>query len=549
MLDTLAERYFHYLFSTYNIAERDAKRMQNLLSWAEKNERDAFKEISRFAAEQLKKIDKYFPTQAVELKRVIDVMKKPESIEQMKVYVDKYLKIVTSEEINQKLTINYVKSLYISPFYGQTSFLQKTFSAMTYDTHLKRMIKDFIEPARLEITFAELLQSAKSEEEIKDFLEKHKDYSGFKGWLKAIKKMKLSDTHQWFHENLLPCSFIDSLYATMNFEEMMFLPLGISRTNATNFFYDFNKINPIPMSAVARLILFLFPIGATFYNRQVGHGTAKETRRYAGIVLNSTRFADNYDANETYRNIRNEGGSFTDAVFGVLADVKQKAERSQRSLLFIEVHTDGSKKTVLDYYHMPAYASKYFSSNQSNALRVLFLKEEKDQFIRSILNGRDPKQEMFRYVREAIKNATHRTGALVMVQQRAKIMRVKKGVNEEMDEKQDKQIYVIYKQGIALQKRLEGKTNTETHDVYRADASKKIQGIAYRLLNSLKTGNPDSFLDTIMRLHVGVGLPVSSLFLDVLKKGGLDFETIGGAFIAGLLGEEYKEKPIGEEAK
>ncbi|WP_050179572.1 hypothetical protein [Domibacillus robiginosus] len=549
MLDTLADHYFDHLLNTYNIAQREEKRMQKLLNWALKKEKEAFKEIVRLTSEQLKKVEKYFPDQAVELKTIIANMKKPESWEEMKEYANNYLNIMNNEDINKKLTLNYVKSLYISPFYGQTSFLQKTFASMTYEEHIERMVKDIVQPARLEIEFAELMQSTESEQEIKDFLEKHKGYSGFKNWLKAIKKLNLPDIHQWFRENVLPCSFVDSLHGTSNFEEMMFLPLGVSRANATNFFYDFNKANPVPMSAVARLILFLFPVGAAFYNRRIGDGAAQETRRYAGIVLNSSRFADNYDSNETYRNIRQEGGSFTDAVFGVLDDAKQKADRSERSLSFIEVYTDGSKKTVLDYYHMPSYAASYFTSKQSNSLRLLFLKEEKDQFIRSVLSGRDPKQEMFRYLRQAIQEPQHRTGAFVTVQQRAKIIRMRKGVNDEMEKKQDKQIYVIYKQGISLQKGLEGKAGSNTGDVYRADVSKKVQGIAYRLLNSVKTGNPDSFLDTVMRLHVAANLPVSSLFLDVLKKDGLDFATIGGAFIAGLLGEEYKEKSKEEESK
>lgn len=549
MLDTLADRYFDYLFHTYNIAQREEKRMQKLLNWALKKEKEAFKEIVRLTSEQLKKVEKYFPDQAVELKTIVADMKKPESWEEMKEYTDNYLNIMNRENVNKKLTLNYIKSLYISPFYGQTSFLQKTFASMTYEEHIERMVKDIVQPARLEIEFAELMQSTESEQEIKDFLEEHKDYSGFKNWLRAIKKLNLPDIHQWFRENVLPCSFVDSLPGTSNFEEMMFLPLGVSRANATNFFYDFNKANPVPMSAVARLTLFLFPVGAAFYNRRIGDGAAQETRRYAGIVLNSSRFADNYDSNETYRNIRQEGGSFTDAVFGVLDDAKQKADRSERSLSFIEVYTDGSKKTVLDYYHMPSYAASYFTSKQSNALSVLFLKEEKDQFIRSVLSGRDPKQEVFRYLRQAIQEPKHRTGAFVTVQQRAKIVRMRKGVSAEMDQKQDKQIYVIYKQGISLQKGLEGKAGSNTGDVYRADVSKKVQGIAYRLLNSVKTGNPDSFLDTVMRLHVAANLPVSSLFLDVLKKDGLDFATIGGAFIAGLLGEEYKEKSKEEESK
>jgi CRISPR-associated protein Cst1 len=67
----------------------------------------------------------------------------------------------------------------------------------------------------------------------------------------------------------------------------------------------------------------------------------------------------------------------------------------------------------------------------------------------------------------------------------------------------------------------------------------KLDGIAYRLLNSLKTDNRDSFMDTLLNSYLYIKSPVSEVILDVLRSDE-DFKTIGYAFVAGLI--EGKEE-------
>lgn len=67
----------------------------------------------------------------------------------------------------------------------------------------------------------------------------------------------------------------------------------------------------------------------------------------------------------------------------------------------------------------------------------------------------------------------------------------------------------------------------------------KLSGISYRLLNSLKTNNVDSFMDTLLNCYLYVKSSVPEIFLDALKNEER-FKTIGYAFVAGLI-EEKKE--------
>lgn len=69
----------------------------------------------------------------------------------------------------------------------------------------------------------------------------------------------------------------------------------------------------------------------------------------------------------------------------------------------------------------------------------------------------------------------------------------------------------------------------------------KLSGISYRLLNSLKTNNTDSFMDTLLNCYLYVKAPVPEVILDTLRSDE-DFKTIGYAFVAGLIeGRDYDE--------
>ena len=74
----------------------------------------------------------------------------------------------------------------------------------------------------------------------------------------------------------------------------------------------------------------------------------------------------------------------------------------------------------------------------------------------------------------------------------------------------------------------------------------KLNGISYRLLNSLKTNNVDSFMDTLLNCHLYANLSVPEIFLDVLKSEE-KFKTIGYAFVAGLIEEKKENENGGDE--
>ena len=70
---------------------------------------------------------------------------------------------------------------------------------------------------------------------------------------------------------------------------------------------------------------------------------------------------------------------------------------------------------------------------------------------------------------------------------------------------------------------------------YASGGDKRVASVAYRLLNAAKAGNRKQFLDTTIRLYLQVGEPVPGLLLNVIHEEKLDFDSLSGAFITGLL--------------
>ncbi|MCP4220203.1 MAG: type I-B CRISPR-associated protein Cas8b1/Cst1 [bacterium] len=72
------------------------------------------------------------------------------------------------------------------------------------------------------------------------------------------------------------------------------------------------------------------------------------------------------------------------------------------------------------------------------------------------------------------------------------------------------------------------------------NAKNKISGIAYRLLNNLKTKNTNGFLDVIINCHMYLGKEVPSVFVECIDDVER-FQAYGYAFLLGFTGEKYEK--------
>lgn len=546
VLNSLAEKYISGLIEEFSIVKRDIRRLKWYSHQAEKKPertKELAVEVRKNMNEQYKKVEKYF-SNTDECKRLKDLLamiseiKNSEDAPKISEAIASYKEIMQTTFINEKLTLNYAKAVVLNPFFGQTSILQPVFNSKSTDEHIAQIEKDFIQPAKLEIDFTEIVATAKTKEDIIDFLEQNHDYKPFKDLIKPFKKLPDLDAIQDYLKNEeLPCSFIDGFIATQSYEEMTFSPLSFSKNKAVNFNWNFDKQLPVPISAVARLVMFMAPFGMAFYSRKIGNITSNENLRFSGLFMTQKHFAEVIKENLTYQKLRGEGSSFEEAIVGLLRETVDKANKIRNSYFFLEVYSNYQmKKTLLDYYHMPSYLA-YYIAKYGKTLDILHHKDLKDSFFRIILKGIDPRNVVFDYLRVAIAEPFHALGAYYAVRERRRILEAKKGVSDVT--KYDKTISYVYYRGADLRKEMViERSGGQKGEPYRASGRKKIEGIAYRLLNAAKAGNKSAFMDTIFRVHIASGLDVPSVFIEAFKDEGLDFDTISSAFIAGLLGQE-----------
>lgn len=93
----------------------------------------------------------------------------------------------------------------------------------------------------------------------------------------------------------------------------------------------------------------------------------------------------------------------------------------------------------------------------------------------------------------------------------------------------EKEMWAIYHEG-------ENLANT----LRKKNAENKIQAIVYKLLNSLRIGNNQQFMDVLLRVYMAYGKEIPSSFIKVLQNKE-DFYSIGYSFLDGLLSKQNKE--------
>lgn len=541
--------------------------------------KECAKAIRKIMNDQYKKVEKYFPNtdECDQLAQVIEQLNQVEDYqdaEQIEVSVLEYERIMATTFIEEKLTLNYVKAVILGIFFGQASILQPSFNAKSKEEHIQQLNKDFSDPALRDLQLYERLHQEQEdgstvESTIPALLQKYSDtHKPYKDWLRAVKKLNSrQDILQYFDQHISKCSIIEGVPATQSYEELTFSPLALSKKKAVNFYWEFDKKNPIPISAIARLLLFCVPIGMVDYNRRLGNEHTEVSKRFFGIVMDNVNFKGLVKLNNIYRLQRKRTNSWSESIIGLLGEMKHKAEniKSKNSYLFVEFHSEYQiKKTLLDYYHMPSYIATYLADS-GYKLKDISDNRIRDLYLRKILQGHDPKRHIYELLRQMIRASFYEKellskSARIAINARYHLSLAKKG--ELQLSVHDSQINEIYEEGVKLRRRFvfsrpfeSNATNIEQSD-YRASGRKKLEGIVYRLLNAVNAGDKQSFLDTTFRIYLSANttgarrnangtssppLGIPRIFVDIFQEEELDFETIANTFIAALLGSEKRK--------
>lgn len=179
-------------------------------------------------------------------------------------WLEKIIQEIHTEIINEKLTMNVVKIVYLQKLYfGQPSFLNVTHNAKTLEEQKEIFHKDYIQPVFDEWRFIDCIHRGDADN-CRALLQQtnHKQLSSLK---RPFKKRSAQEMKNYIEEEVLKCSLTDFPLGFYAFEESVFSSLALSLKNALNSTWNSERRNFFPISALAKLLLFCSPAGATIH--------------------------------------------------------------------------------------------------------------------------------------------------------------------------------------------------------------------------------------------------------------------------------------------
>ena len=195
-------------------------------------------------------------------------------------------------------------------------------------------------------------------------------------------------------------------------------------------------------------------------------------------------------------------------------------------------HIAGLK--IFEYFNIKRYMSIFFTQYAEKTLSKIWDYRYRLQIVDYIMKNKDIKYIINDRLRDEIKRGEKKNGynSFLATQIRMILNTLKKEGKEVEDiKKNNDKLYVIYNLGVQIHSELKNKGEDN-----------KLDGYTYKMLNSIKAGNKKEFMDIVIRLHMAMGKDVSPIFIETMQTTGLDFESIGHSFLAGLISNKYEKK-------
>lgn len=557
-LQTLPERMFEYMITTYSVAQRRKqqgesyfKKLNSNIGGETDKEKNNYKLysdlINKNFKDSLDKVAKYFPQFAEETANITSSIKeaiKARDMEQLQISIAQALDILSKREVDEKLTLNIVKATILSSSGGQVSFLNVTKNALSFAEQRDVFRKDFIDPLLWELQLQQLIEEKNHEQAFRYIQDS--DHPIAKEWKKAYKKAVTMEDFSFF-ESLPKCSAIDRQWGTMPYEEMMFMPLA---STSLNDFRDGNIKNAPVISSLARLLLLLAPLGCNSYRKKIG----RDEQFVFSFLYVEGDCEETFDKNRYFYEALSRNSIFSEALIYSHERLRKLENERQYVTLLIEwVTFSQMKKTLLEYRTVNESFIDILQGKRHERLKIekIYNHDFREQFVQQALRNEDTKvlimEELYRMLRENQLQAFNGLSikmALTFREVLAKggqVMTNDKTLTDRM-----------YGRGQSIRKQMGSSAHSagDNDDAnHRATPEKKIATIAYRLLNAAKGGNRKEFFETVLRLHVVLGKPISKEFTSLLDRQMVkdhQFSTMALAFIAGLASEYKKTEEEGE---
>ncbi|EGT3747427.1 TPA: type I-B CRISPR-associated protein Cas8b1/Cst1 [Clostridioides difficile] len=570
-LENFHEYYFNYFMDEYDVSKRIKKNIDYSINFIKSKPdriKDGIKKIKDSVKQQNDKIKKFDEEKFNLIKEKLDSMSKIKSYDEfdsLEALVDETIDIFKIKSINDRLTANLYKYVVQDNYFGQVSFFNVAKAKLDLDGLKQVMFNDYL---RQIIYFGELedLLEENDYDKLKNYLndrlnsiakdinEKKVSKSSINTIEKImkeinknfIKKNKSIEDIKKYMDSLEVCEMCGLYKGILDeYSESNFAPLGVSTNNARNMFW--NQAYVPSICDICKLILFCTPAGATYTRKNY---LINEENEFYLFVNMDTCINELFERNNSLKAQKSEYSDskdenpFNQLIKSIVEENTLKSEWQLRNILFVEFKASiDSKKCKINYFNIPTYLAKFFTDKYANKkIQSIYDYKLKSNVLDLLLKNRDLKHLTNNILRNKVKNDMESNNksnisgidCFRVVQLRVLINSYKKGVYK-MDsknlEKNDEKLKIIYYLGCDI------------HDYFVNKNSKnKIDGVSYKLLNSVKVGNKSDFMDTIIRVFMSAEKQIPAFILDIEIEKDLDFESIGHAFISGLISGKYEGK-------
>ncbi|HBF3708487.1 TPA: type I-B CRISPR-associated protein Cas8b1/Cst1 [Clostridioides difficile] len=561
-LENFHEYYFNYFMDEYDVSKRIKKNIDYSINFIKSKPdriKDGIKKIKDSVKQQNDKIKKFDEEKFNLIKEKLDSMSKIKSYDEfdsLEALVDETIDIFKIKSINDRLTANLYKYVVQDNYFGQVSFFNVAKAKLDLDGLKQVMFNDYL---RQIIYFGELedLLEENDYDKLKNYLndrlnsiakdinEKKVSKSSINTIEKImkeinknfIKKNKSIEDIKEYMDSLEACEMC-GLYKGIleEYSESNFAPLGVSTNNARNMFW--NQAYVPSICDICKLILFCTPAGATYTRKNY---LINEENEFYLFVNMDTSINELFERNNSLKAQKSESSDskdenpFNQLIKSIVEENTLKSEWQLRNILFVEFKASiDSKKCKINYFNIPTYLAKFFVK-ENKKIQSIYDYKLKSNVLDLILKSKDLKHLINNTLRNIVKsnlesnNKSNISGlsCFNVVQLRTILNNYKRGVYK-MDYKKLRKIY---------------ESGCEIHDYYiDKNAKNKIEGITYKILNLIKVGNKNDFMQTILRIFSPSEKIPPEEILQIFVEEDLDFESVGYAFVTGLISGKYEGK-------
>lgn len=320
------------------------------------------------------------------------------------------------------------------------------------------------------------------------------------------------------------------------YSESNFIPLAVSSDNMPNFFWNQNA--KLPICDMCKLILFCIPAGITSIIKAVKENGAYKEKTIYSFVNYDTNIQNLLETNNYFKKISKKDmanyNPYSEMIVNIVGQSQKISNWQLQNIFVVEFEAEYLSYSRMEYFNITRPVATFFTKYAEESLNKIYDYKYRIQIVDHILKNKDTLIDINNKIRDNFKQKIqNNVDSYYATKTRMNLNMLKKGENdmEEEIKANNKKLSALYNIG----------TSTREEFINKK-IENKLDGYIYRMLNCIKQGDRNEFMDIVIRLHISIEKSVSPIFIESMKEEGLAFEDIGHSYLSGLASERYKKE-------